>query len=484
VGRRECLADHVLSQVHIVNFDENQKINQIRIYWDQGSILKQLDVIGARGRNWPVRDGKEMARLIANSVAAAPLDQPSNIVPDSPPKTGAQDMNLNSLPHRASVSSQRSSVSAAGDPHARLFLSESQTVEEEETTHYANSIAPRVSKKPPSRDLNDILSPEKEDKYASVRSQSPMKSGAGKNYRPNRLFEEEANDPTPTASPEKPSVKTNPKKYNHFEFGDGEDAVQRPTSSRAKHQSQWDFVDFVTPQKGPGKVRGQDARHFGWSDDEVGQGSRDDVIVDDSKHLQQETNLIINLQDEESPVRRPIVHKPRPDAKPHFEFADDGTPQAEKAQPKPNAVNKGLSLYKNHISGDGSDDTPVAKKPLSNVNVNNRGKDFGAHWEMRDEYSPSVNKTQDNKNAIAEDRKKVISGMNPGWSMYDESSEQSKKENMPGERGIKTAGNGMGGRKDAVRHWGFEDEEKTEPQDSIRGRSQEQKQKTSGFWDF
>lgn len=40
-------------QVHIVNF-ENGRIREVRIYWDQSNILKQLNVIGKSGRNWPV----------------------------------------------------------------------------------------------------------------------------------------------------------------------------------------------------------------------------------------------------------------------------------------------------------------------------------------------------------------------------------------------------------------------------------------------
>lgn len=72
------------------------------------------------------------------------------------------------------------------------------------------------------------------------------------------------------------SVKTNAKKYNHFEFGSSDDEqatpkvreAARPTNS--KHMSQWDFEDFVTPEKIAPKVLGQAVRHFGWSDDEVG----------------------------------------------------------------------------------------------------------------------------------------------------------------------------------------------------------------------
>jgi len=63
-----------------------------------------------------------------------------------------------------------------------------------------------------------------------------------------------------------------PKKYSHFEFGDGEDAVasqpSKPKTVADRNVSSWDFVDFVTPEKKPIKKRPDDVRHFGWSDEE------------------------------------------------------------------------------------------------------------------------------------------------------------------------------------------------------------------------
>ncbi|ATZ47073.1 hypothetical protein BCIN_02g03970 [Botrytis cinerea B05.10] len=69
--------------IHIVSFDANGKIQQIRQNWDQGSLLKLIDVIGKTGRNWPIRDGKDQIKLIASSVKNTVDDGPS------PPKAGA-----------------------------------------------------------------------------------------------------------------------------------------------------------------------------------------------------------------------------------------------------------------------------------------------------------------------------------------------------------------------------------------------------------
>lgn len=219
-------------------------------------------------------------------------------------------------------------------------------------------------------------------------------------------------------------------------------------------------------------------------------------------------------QAEHSPVRRPIVHQPRPDSEAHFEFVDDGTPAEKKTRPSTKGAlhNKGLGLYKDHVvdnDHDDDDDTPGAKKkPLSSVttNVNNDGrrKDFAAHWEMADD-SPSAARSDapaaaaaaaptsggDAQAKISEDRKKVVKGMDANWGLYEQSPDQ-RKENVPrAQRGIITAGNGMGGRKGQARSWDFGDEE-----DEAR-EAQERRQpgskaaaaaagtgKDKSFWDF
>jgi hypothetical protein len=101
-------------------------------------------------------------------------------------------------------------------------------------------------------------------------SPSKSKSGSGKNYSSNRLFDNDEPSATPTG------VKTNSTKYDHFDFGNGEDdatpkvrETARP-ATKSKHTTNWDFEDFVTPEKVKPKILGQAVRHFGWSDDEVG----------------------------------------------------------------------------------------------------------------------------------------------------------------------------------------------------------------------
>jgi len=43
------------------------KIRAIRVYWDQATVLKQLEIVGSRGRGWPITDGPKQIDLINQS---------------------------------------------------------------------------------------------------------------------------------------------------------------------------------------------------------------------------------------------------------------------------------------------------------------------------------------------------------------------------------------------------------------------------------
>jgi hypothetical protein len=258
--------------MHIVQFEE-RKISQIRLYWDQGSLLKQLEVIGSRAKNWPIRDGTEQARLISTlSTAATPE------IESSRRSTMSRGSGHDGRSHAGSV------TSITGDPHATLSLfgpRETPRSEPDSTPRNTRpAIAPRSSARPPTRDLTDILAGNESEwvppSPTQQRPVSPRKNsngggaqrtGSNKNYHAIRLFGDE-NPDDPSVSPDK-SVKTNAKRYKHFEFGDGEGAAPTQATSRDKHGSQWDFADFVTPNKPKVKVRAHEVRHIAWSDDEV-----------------------------------------------------------------------------------------------------------------------------------------------------------------------------------------------------------------------
>lgn len=239
--------------------------------------MKQLEVIGARGRNWPIRDGKDQVRLIATHSAMPTEEQPASGL--STRRSTTSDGSKGGRSHA-------SSTSATGDPHASLSLFAPREHDEDGfSTPKSSAVMPRASARPPNRDLAEILAGNEEAEpdtpTAAIRSPSPIKNGASKNYarigsnkhfHAVRLFDENEEQPRP-GSPEKSAVKTNEKKYKHFEFGEGEDApatsFEAEMAKKSKHASQWDFEDFVTPNNQGAKVRKQDQRNFGWSDDEV-----------------------------------------------------------------------------------------------------------------------------------------------------------------------------------------------------------------------
>jgi hypothetical protein len=127
-------------------------------------------------------------------------------------------------------------------------------------------------------------------------------------------------------------------------------------------------------------------------------------------------------------------------------------------------------LYKDHVtnttSDDEQDEAPKGdvKRSLNDVNTaiknENRSKDFGAQWEMKDNdgQEDTYSSFNDRHQHATEDRKLALKGMDPSWGHYEQSPEQPKKDKEnKRSNGIKTSGNGMGGRNDMSRGWGIGD---------------------------
>lgn len=435
-------------------------------------------MIGKTGRNWPIRDGKDQAKLIANSVKSA-----GRTAAGGQSTASKQENNINR--------SRENSTNVTRDPHSSLslFASREQAAQEQSP----KVIAPRASAvaKPPPRDLTEIFGGGPSDRPARPtttelptreRSQSPTKhlnpkSGGNKNYQPIRLFDMDGEDPS-TPQKERRYI-SHPKKYEHFDFGDGSDAqdAARPAPAprtKSKHGSQWDFDDFNTPAKVvPTKVLGnQEVRHWGEEDSQ--------------------------LQD--SPVKREVVNKPRKDAETHFEFVDDGVPTEDTrrliSRPKGTGHNTGLGLYENHLfAEDEASYTEPKQGVLGNIaNVQGRRKDFDSQFAITDE-SPSV---QEKKSANANQKENVGSPIRPATSKGGPLSETTNSQRAGVEKknqGISIGGDGMGGKKGAGRSWGFGDESDGEdgpngPGGAFRKGMAAKKpgpnaQATGGdFWDF
>jgi hypothetical protein len=464
-----------------VQFDYNGKIEQIRLHWDQASLLKSLNVIGARSKSWPVRDGKAQIQLMAASIG----QQPSTPIEQSRRSTvstqaGAQGGSMRS--HASSI------TSAMGDPKESLSLFQPreilQTPPGKGTS--SGSVSVRASARPPQRDLSEILAGTEREpsipESPSMRQTSPRKNsnggapkaGAGKNYHPIRLFDEDKAAEEAMMSPEK-SVKTNPLKYNHFEFGHGEGAgPMKPVATRTKHESQWDFADFVTPQKPAVKVRAQDVRHMDWAKDDDAEGKK-------------------------ASVKMPVIHQARPDAASHFEITD----QATTPQPPKHMIGKhrdGMGLYQDNVvveqPGEGE---AAVKQPLqttvTNVNHGSRHKDFDSQFEIQDQSPPvaAPGAPAPPPQKVEDNRAKVVKGMSANWGLYDESPDglPGGKENHGVQRyQISAAGDGgMGSRRNAARHWGVDSngdpmDDGEKPSNKVGSQPKPTSTAEKSFWDF
>lgn len=392
-------------QVHIVRFNAQNQIQQIRLYWDQGSLLKQVEVIGSRGRNWPIRDAQDQLRLLnyAVSSAATGTTTPSSVAAQSSNDDKNEESSRPLSPSRKPLK----------DPHAAESLFDLLSPGQDRTQP---AIAPRAtgSSKPPQRDYSELFVGDDDTEETPAQNGShnkkqtggvtASKAGASKTFQRSRLFDDDETVAAEEKEKKEPRYKTHPDKFSHFELGgDNSEREIKPIPSRPKsqHVSSWNFEDFSTPEKPKGKVRDQDIRHFGWSDDEG------------------------DLQ--EAPPAKPRVAHPRRDAETHFQLQDYDTPTSDNTGTKRivgSAHNRGLALYKNNLYDEEA--AEEAKPPLSVVpNGTHRKKDFDSHWSISDTSPPEDKANRENKR-IGSDRLKAVKMMNPSWDTYDQSPEQHK----------------------------------------------------------
>lgn len=339
------------------------------------------------------------------------------------------------------IRTRGSSGNAMRDPHASLQLFGER--EGLEAAPVAAVVSPYAGSRPRQRGFAEILGDEPQGDDASQQSMSPAKAGSGKNFQPMRIFDGQENhgggddddDDTPKTKGGT-YIRPNPRKYEHFDFADGSDPTDKPIRGvpldekpKSKHDSQWSFNDFVTPQKPkPSRsIRHQDVRH--WDTEATGADNAD----------------------------KP-VGKGRRDAETHFELQDDGErpPNQDRANAKPRGAmhNEGLGLYKNKLF-DQENATPAPKRALGNItNLKDRTKDFDAHFAMTDD-SPALEPQRPQN--VPETRMKAVKMMDANWSAYDQSP-TSQKENQPRTKAredtrIHIGGDAMGGKKGSDRSW-------------------------------
>lgn len=409
-------------QIHIVRFNSQTQIQQVRIYWDQGSLLKQVEVIGSRGKNWPIRDAKDQSKLIVNVATAQGIT--------TPPSQEQVPVAV------AAIGKARGSSRPPSRAPSDIFPG-SDDAENESTPRARDSIiSPRAGSTKHFRPVR-VFGGEDDDEYATTSPIKP-KIGSNKGFQPVRVFDVEQDDTEAAqqpragstknfqpirvfdlgedgAEPEKErQYKTHPQKFNHFEIGAEANAareVKDTPAVRSRPMSQWDFEGFYTPEKPRQKLRAQDVRHFGWSDNE-------------------EENI-------ETPPVRPRVVQPRRDAETHFllDETDDENNKPAPLHPGKRVIgsfgNKGQTLYDNNVYDEERNPTP--KQPLGTV-VNNihRRKDFDSHWEVRDPTASDIAAASAEENIgsrpVSSDRVKAVKMMESSWDNFDENDDEAKNK--------------------------------------------------------
>ncbi|RAL03579.1 uncharacterized protein BO80DRAFT_287478 [Aspergillus ibericus CBS 121593] len=400
------LAGHVATfpTVHIVRFNSQNEIQNVRIYWDQASLLKQVDVIGSRGRGWPVREPKDQIRLIKNSIASGPADDgpaPTSSLPADTEKDG-NEPNKQASPGKKHIK----------DPHAADSLFELLSPGKDRSDPVRPPRAP-ASAKPPPREYSELFGDhgdvDIDPPGTPSRSRNTAKAGVGKNHQASRIFD--TDEAGAEGGHEQIAYRAHPKRFDHFELGadnsqrEVHEKPGRPVSRQAPH---WDFDDFVTPEKPKRPLRGEEIRHFGWSDDEP---------------------------DLTSPPVRPRGGQARPDAETHFQLAD--APEEDQNGPRiiSSYQNKGMGLYKNHLFNDKEGDENA---PLSVVNNGpNRKKEFETHFSLTDESPQKGAASRENQKPVPGDRQRALKNMESSWDNYDQSPRPPVKMTPPQRRSVR-----------------------------------------------
>ncbi|KAK5071825.1 hypothetical protein LTR51_006309 [Lithohypha guttulata] len=374
----------IIDKVAVLPIDD--KITQIRLSWDQGDLLKQAEVIGTRGRNWPVYDGKEQIKMVTASTSTA------NAVNPAPTLSPRGRDNRSTNGNDRSTSPTKKYIR---DPHASLDLSK---VPEEDRYSAPNPVAPRESHKPPPREMSDLFAAGHEDYQPTGLSGSPKKvvksnvvapKGAGhQKYQQSRIFDE---DEAPSKEPK--IYKTNPARYNHFDIGDANDndhfqhrdentkprdipiRSDMPGRSikKGQHVPQWDFEDFVTPEKVKQKTRDQDVVHFSYGDEQP----QADSQTQQPGKARKDAEAHFEFQDNGTPVYQPNVPKPRKDANAHFDFTDEPTPGPRRIIARTEAANK---LYADPVFPDEEEE----QRPLATKSQNTR-TNVASRWQESDD---------------------------------------------------------------------------------------------------
>lgn len=430
-----------------------------------------MEIIGARSRSWPIRAGQEQSRMLRAAATAksapASATPPQNGSKDPVARPGSPGKRRIKDPYAADslfdlLSPQKAAAakdsdtprpSSPGKRHTRdpyaaesltdLLSPTKRSTDEDIVRPYASS-----SVKPPTRDLSDLFIDEEAPGTPSKPEKVIAPKGGLSKPQENRIFNSEDNlDQTRAAYKSNPKrfdhfqiggdedaleldknramYKSNPNRFNHFEIGGDEEALELD-KNRAMYKSNPNRFNHFEIGGGEEALELDQSRAMyksnpnRFSHFQIGDDSENPATPQKPARapLSEQARNFGHTEDTETPPARHHVAKPRRDADVHFEMVDEKEGDDERIISS--YQNRGKGLYENRLFGDDGEAMPSEKetkasRPLSVAHNANRQKDFDDHWDVNDS-NPSPFKP------IPSDRQKAIKQMESSWDPYDSAS--------------------------------------------------------------
>ncbi|KAK9376344.1 uncharacterized protein V1513DRAFT_440068 [Lipomyces chichibuensis] len=440
----------ILPVIHCVIF-EGDKIKSIRLFWDQGTMLKQLNIIGSRGNIWPIVSGSDQEKLMV-----------SDAVPSSKP-----------VPVKGTTE--------AFSPRKQFDIS--QLEPEIEVVLPRPAVIPTAaSAKPQPRSLQDMI-----DSQAGPTPPSPRRQGkAPEAYD---IFDEKNQQPLPgrhmkVPAPTSENLSTpshvRAKRFNaknfeaHFKFGTPDHKPSPYSKTRANmhpqpDELQWDYnaEKGVDETQVPGNGRRDMVSNFKLKDASPAPAQHFNGIKIAGNGMggrgKPQWSLNMCADDSDEPIQQKLPNNFRKDLVSNLQLTDSSPSQKEDQNGRFN----GIKIVGNGMGGRGKpqwswDMEPevVEVKPAALTTTSASAK-------------PAPLELETNTGNIRKD-------LGPTVGL-----EQTQKQAQGGRfDGIKIAGNGMGGRGKPAWSWDMGGSEEDMPVKSkYQGRLASHRQFVSS-WSF
>ncbi|RPA82618.1 hypothetical protein BJ508DRAFT_86508 [Ascobolus immersus RN42] len=445
--------------IHIVEF-RNGAVQQVRLYWDQSTLLKQLGIIGRTGKNWPIKEGSDQVKIVTRAIKQLPERTGGSSQP-APATTRVTRSSSKASEQGEAPSTPRR---AGARENLDLFSPVKDAEEDDGPRHRPAVVKPRTAHKPPSRGLGEIIGSEDDSTAPPQVDYTPK---AKSKYGQPQQFQFGDDDDVP-ATPQRPYISRQKFANEHSDFlfaeeNDDQNVASFKPKAAPKHQQKWDSTDMQTPEKAPIKERPSDERHFHFSDNE------DDL---------------------DSPVKRPKKIVPRKDAEPHFELTDESPAPSRTARNVQQSQASGSVARGKHNSHfEFMDESPEqlgdkTNRPTAGRTAHPKGRYANDSNFLLADDSP-IQEQQKRSYASNTQSRAAMANRNASWGIYDESPTPAKKADVIVNENAKAHG----------KHFEFSDEspaataqEKRDTQQRARqgtaNANNRMKQTGGDFWDF